>query len=60
MKLFLTVVVVCLSGCSSIADYYDSQDPCQQQPYPSFCGSSKRILIYDSSGTVTGYIKKDP
>jgi uncharacterized protein YceK len=39
MKLFLTVVVVCLSGCSSIADYYDSQDPCQRKPYPDFCGS---------------------
>jgi len=25
-----------LSGC---ATYFDSQDPCQQEPYPDFCGS---------------------
>jgi len=52
MKLFLIVVVVCLSGCSSIADYYDSQDPCQQQPYPSWCGTAKEpypvIIVEDS------------
>ena len=53
MKLFLIVVVVCLSGCSSIADYYDSQDPCQQQPYPSFCGAGAKepypvIIVEDS------------
>ena len=33
----LLVLAFVLSGCAS---YYDSQDPCQTEPYPSFCGAS--------------------
>lgn len=38
MKLILAVIAFCLSGCAS---YYDSQDPCQREPYPSYCGGGK-------------------
>ena len=36
-----------LSGC---ATYFDSQDPCQQEPYPSFCGGAREpipVIILD-------------
>ena len=36
MKFILAIVTVCLTGC---ATFYDSQDPCQREPYPSFCGA---------------------
>lgn len=38
MKYILAIVTVCLTGC---ATFYDSQDPCQQEPYPSFCGAGE-------------------
>ena len=57
--LILVVVLLSLTGCSSIANYYDSQDPCQQQPYPSWCGASdKRIVIYNTRNEPVGYTKR--
>mgnify|MGYP001626936838 CR=1 FL=1 len=38
IKFVLAIVVVCLTGC---ATFYDSQDPCQREPYPSFCGAGE-------------------
>ena len=37
------LVILCVSligGCQSIAAYYDSQDPCQRDNTPQWCGSS--------------------
>ena len=44
MKLFLLLTVVLVSGCSTIANYYDSQDPCLQAvrnntTAPEWCGA---------------------
>jgi len=35
--LILVISMLSLSGCAA---YFDAQDPCQRQPYPSFCGAS--------------------
>lgn len=62
--LFIIFVIVLLSltGCSTVADFYDSQDPCLQAyknntPAPSWCGSSPTVYtIRDINGHVTGTI----
>jgi len=30
------IILAMLSGC---ATFYDNQDPCQSEPYPSYCGA---------------------
>ena len=34
--LVLVISMLSLSGCAA---YFDAQDPCQREPYPSFCGA---------------------
>jgi len=63
--LILVFVMLSLTGCNTIANYYDSQDPCLQAAInhtaaPSFCSASERIVIYNPDGTPLGYIKKAP
>ena len=49
MKFVVLILLISLSGCSIIAAHYDSQDPCQQPPYPQFCGASDapKVIEYD-------------
>jgi hypothetical protein len=47
MKGLGLIILAMLSGC---ATYFDSQDPCQQEPYPDFCGSAREpipVIILD-------------
>ena len=47
MKALGLIILTMLSGC---ATYFDSQDPCQQEPYPSFCGGAREpipVIILD-------------
>ena len=68
--LLIGLLGVTLTGCGTygeplfLARMYDAADPCQQNPYQSFCGaSSGRTYIYttphwNAIGNQTGYIKK--
>jgi len=40
MKILFAILIIPLTGCTAVANYYDSQDPCQRKPYPSYCGSA--------------------
>lgn len=63
MKYLPLIFIVCvilllsLTGCQAVADFYDSQDPCQTDNPPSWCGASDRIYIYDIYGQPVGYIE---
>ena len=75
MKILVFLVAVTLTGCAGtppkfLADFYDSQDPCQLQNIrgttldekvanmPSWCGaSSGRKYIYNNQGRQVGYTK---
>mgnify|MGYP000630157530 CR=1 FL=1 len=62
--LILVFVMLSLTGCNTIANYYDSQDPCLQASLnnttmPNWCGSSSSSTVYtirDANGHVTGTI----
>jgi uncharacterized protein YceK len=56
VKVIVLIILAMLSGC---ATYFDSQDPCQQQPYPSWCGASdNRTVIYNTRNEPVGYTKR--
>lgn len=60
--IFILCVVLLLSlvGCSTVADFYDSQDPCQTKPYPNWCGASDGdSVIRNNRGERIGTISKD-
>jgi len=50
--LILVISMLSLSGCAA---YFDAQDPCQREPYPSFCGAgmSTTYIINGERYTVT-------
>lgn len=60
---FALLAMLSLTGCNTIAQYYDSQDPCLQASLnnttmPNWCGSSSSTVytIRDTNGHVTGTI----
>lgn len=58
----MLIAVLFLSGCSTVANHFNQQDPCLQAALhntsmPSWCGASNnRIYIYDQSGQRQAYI----
>lgn len=68
-KILLLTAVTLLSGCSTIAAFYDSQDPCQSRgranyQYPSYCGagsySNQNTVYTDARGRTIGYGSRYP
>ena len=67
MKLVALTLVLALSGCSTIANYYDRTDPCQTGEHlgrpknyepPNYCGAGAgKTMIYNNQGSRIGYIK---
>lgn len=61
--ILFVVIFLLLSACSTVADFYDRQDPCLQASLnnttmPNWCGSSSSTVytIRDTNGHVTGTI----
>jgi len=69
MRTAILILSLAVSGCGTygeplfLARMYDSADPCQRQPMPSWCGAaSGRTVIYATPnnnpiGAPVGYIK---
>ena len=68
MKTILLALMLCLTGCGTIARIYDSNDPCQTRAelgrpkgyqIPSWCGASDgRQYFYDNRNRRIGYVEK--
>lgn len=66
--IIVILMLLLLSGCATppqwLANHFDSQDPCQRYPHPSWCGaSSGRTVIYSTPnnqplGARIGYTKQ--
>ena len=64
MRFIIIFAVLGLTGCATppqwLANYYDSQDPCQNYykvpnyQYPSFCGAGKGARIIQSRTNSNG------
>jgi len=66
MKLLILIIAVTLTGCATppkwLAAHYNNQDPCQRDPYISYCGASHSTYIYatpnnSANGPRVGYIR---
>ena len=54
MKAIGLIILAMLSGC---ATYFDSQDPCQQEPYPAFVEVQENQYQLLSSTTIGFYTR---
>jgi uncharacterized protein YceK len=62
-----SAIVINLTGCAGVAQFYDQQDPCQTAQHlnrpqgyqaPNWCGAaSGRTTIYNRQNQPVGYIK---
>lgn len=68
-KSILIALMTLLSGCSTVAAFYDSQDRCQSRgqanyQYPSYCGAgaySNQTTVYTNAQSRTvGYGSRYP
>ena len=68
-NILIALAVTLLSGCSTVAAFYDSQDRCQSRgqanyQYPSYCGagsySNQNTVYTNSLGRTVGYGSRYP